>query len=64
MCIRDRAIAVPFNNKELKIRTGSFRNINEPGAKETWTIEIEGLNGKEKATELLTSCLLYTSRCV
>jgi hypothetical protein len=50
-----QAIAVPFNNKELKIRTGSFRNINEPGAKETWTIEIEGLNGKEKAAELLTS---------
>ncbi|OYZ01038.1 MAG: hypothetical protein B7Y37_09090 [Sphingobacteriia bacterium 28-36-52] len=50
-----QAIAVPFNNKELKIRTGSFRNINEPGAKETWTIEIEGLNGKEKAAELLTA---------
>lgn len=50
-----QAIAVPFNNKELKIRTGSFRHINEPGAKETWTIEIEGLNGKEKAAELLTS---------
>jgi hypothetical protein len=50
-----QAIAVPFNNKELKIRTGSFRNINEPGAKETWTIEIEGLNGKEKAAEFLTS---------
>ena len=50
-----QAIAVPFNNKELKIRTGSFRKINEPGAKETWTIEIEGLNGKEKAAELLTS---------
>jgi hypothetical protein len=50
-----QAIAIPFNNKELKIRTGSFRHINEPGAKETWTIEIEGLNGKEKAAELLTS---------
>lgn len=50
-----QSIAVPFNNKELKIRTGSFRHINEPGAKETWTIEIEGLNGKEKAAELLTS---------
>ena len=50
-----QAIAVPFNNKDLKIRSGSFRNINEPGAKETWTIEIEGLNGKEKAAELLTS---------
>lgn len=50
-----QAIAVPFNNKDLKIRIGSYRNINEPGAKETWTIEIDGLNGKEKAAELLTS---------
>ncbi len=50
-----QAIAVVFNNKDLKIRTGSFRNINEPGSKETWTIEIDGLNGKEKAAELLTS---------
>jgi hypothetical protein len=50
-----QAIAVQFNNKELKIRTGTYRNINEPGSKETWTIEIDGLNGKEKAAELLTS---------
>lgn len=50
-----QAIAVQFNNKDLKIRTGIFRNINEPGSKETWTIEIDGLNGKEKAAELLTS---------
>lgn len=50
-----QAIAVQFNNKDLKIRTGTFRNINEPGSKETWTIEIDGLNGKEKAAELLTS---------
>lgn len=50
-----QAIAVQFNNKDLKIRTSTFRNINEPGSKETWTIEIDGLNGKEKAAELLTS---------
>ena len=50
-----QAIAVIFNNKDLKIRTGSFRKINEPGSKETWTIEIDGLNGKEKAAELLTT---------
>lgn len=50
-----QAIAVQFNNKDLKIRTGTYRNINEPGSKETWTIEIDGLNGKEKAAELLTS---------
>lgn len=50
-----QAIAVVFDDKQLKINTGSFRQINEPGAKETWTINIEGNQGTEKTAELLTS---------
>ncbi len=50
-----QAIAVVFNDKQLMIKTGSFRQINEPGAKETWTINIEGNQGTEKTAELLTS---------
>lgn len=49
------SITVPFENKDLFISYGTFRNKNEPGSKETMTIEITGANGNEKAAELLTS---------
>lgn len=49
-----QSIAVPFYNKELSVKTGTFRNVFEPGAKESWQIEVEGRGANEKAAEILT----------
>ena len=49
-----QSIAVPFYNKELSVKTGTFRNVFEPGAKESWQIEVEGSGANEKAAEILT----------
>ena len=47
-------ITIPWNNKKLQLKYGSFRSISEPGSKETYTVEVNGLNGEKKAAELLT----------
>ena len=49
-----QSIAVPFYDKELSIKTGTFRNVFEPGAKESWQIEVAGNKANEKAAEILT----------
>ncbi|WP_026763955.1 alpha-2-macroglobulin family protein [Sediminibacterium salmoneum] len=48
------SISVPFNDKALSVKTGTFRNVFEPGSKESWQIEVEGSKANEKAAELLT----------
>jgi len=48
-------IDVPFTNKELQIKYATYRNINEPGAKEKWTIQITGDSAAQKQAELLTA---------
>ncbi|BDQ10811.1 alpha-2-macroglobulin family protein [Sediminibacterium sp. TEGAF015] len=49
-----QSIAVPFYDKELSIKTGTFRNVFEPGSKESWQIEVAGSRANEKAAEMLT----------
>jgi hypothetical protein len=46
-------IKVPWTNKELAIRYGTFRDKTLPGSEETWTLTIEGSKGEKVATELL-----------
>ncbi len=48
-------IQVPWKNKALKINYSSFRNKTEPGAKEKWTIELEGAKGEQTAAEMISS---------
>lgn len=38
-----RYVDVPWTNKEYSIRWESMRNKLEPGAKETWTLVVEGI---------------------
>lgn len=49
-----QSIAVPFYDKALSVKTGTFRNVFEPGSKENWQIEVEGSKANEKAAEILT----------
>ncbi len=49
-----QSIAVPFYDKVLSVKTGTFRNVFEPGSKESWQIEVEGSKATEKAAEILT----------
>ncbi|HQR92442.1 MAG: hypothetical protein B7X72_08110, partial [Sphingobacteriia bacterium 39-39-8] len=48
-------IQVPWKNKELNIQYSSYRNKNEPGSAEKWTIELMGAKGEQKAAEMLSS---------
>ncbi|HAZ04256.1 MAG TPA: hypothetical protein DCY97_19110 [Marinilabiliales bacterium] len=48
-------VEVPFNDKELKISYKTFRDKLQPGAKETWTLKLEGLKGELVAAEMLAS---------
>jgi uncharacterized protein YfaS (alpha-2-macroglobulin family) len=48
-------IDIPFSNKQLQIKYVTYRNINEPGAKEKWTIQITGDSSAKKEAELLTA---------
>lgn len=46
-------VDIPWTNKELQITTASFRDKLQPGANETWTINILPKEGKTKVAELL-----------
>lgn len=48
-------INVPWNS--LKIAYGSYKSITEPGSKEKYTVEVSGMDGSKKITELL--CTMY-----
>lgn len=54
MYTQAQSIAVPFYDKELSVKTGTLRNVFEPGAKESWQIEVAGNKANEKAAEILT----------
>jgi uncharacterized protein YfaS (alpha-2-macroglobulin family) len=49
------SINVPWSNKALSVNYASYRNKTEPGAKETWTITINGNKADSTAAELLTA---------
>ena len=48
-------IFVPYNNKELKLSVETHRDKLQPGAQETWKINITGDGGEAVAAELLAS---------
>ncbi|MFA6402723.1 MAG: alpha-2-macroglobulin family protein [Salinivirgaceae bacterium] len=50
-----QVIEVPFTNKELKISYQTFRNKMHPGAKEEWTLKLEGPKGEKVAAEMVAS---------
>ncbi len=55
MTLRE-SIFVPWDDKELKISWGTFRNKLYPGQKETWTLSLQGPDGKtlnKRAAEVL-----------
>jgi len=54
---RQYQINVPWTNKQLHIQYGSYKNMVEPGSKEKYTIEVTGVDGTNKAAELL--CGMY-----
>ena len=47
-------INVPWKNKELEIKTITFRDKMSPGAKELWSFRISGPNGEKAAASVLS----------
>ncbi|WP_107038289.1 alpha-2-macroglobulin family protein [Brumimicrobium mesophilum] len=47
-----QTIQVPFSNKELKIKTSTFRDLLEPGQKEQWSFTIQDENQEFVKAEL------------
>ncbi|RFC55410.1 alpha-2-macroglobulin family protein [Brumimicrobium aurantiacum] len=47
-----KTIQVPFSNKELKIKTSTFRDLLEPGQKEHWSFTIQDENQEFVKAEL------------
>ncbi|HJV19206.1 MAG TPA: alpha-2-macroglobulin family protein [Sediminibacterium sp.] len=52
---RQYMVQVPWNNKKLQVNYITYRKENEPGGKETWTIEVLNHAGKPAEAELLTA---------
>lgn len=48
-----KTISVPFTNKKLSLKLGTFRDKVQPGSKEKWTLEVTDNNGKPVSAELL-----------
>ncbi|ULQ56617.1 MG2 domain-containing protein [Flavihumibacter rivuli] len=48
-------IQVPWLEKELEVKTSSFRDKTLPGSEEKWSVQVSGRKGEKKAAELLTS---------
>ena len=48
-------VNVPWSNKDLKLRLSSFRSTMEPGAKETWTLEVSGPGAQRIAAEAVAT---------
>jgi len=46
---------IPWSNQELDIKLTTFREKTEPGAEESWTVQIGGPKGEKWAAEILTS---------
>ncbi|MCX7862215.1 MAG: MG2 domain-containing protein [Bacteroidales bacterium] len=52
---KDIIIQVPYDNKELSIKTENFRSKITPGQKETWKLRITGIKGEKVTAELLAT---------
>ncbi len=48
-------LTIPFDNKDLKIVTETFRSKLIPGEQETWKLKITGPKGEKVTSELLAS---------
>ncbi|MDA3615974.1 alpha-2-macroglobulin family protein [Polluticaenibacter yanchengensis] len=48
-------IDVPWTEKELEVKTTTFRDKLEPGAEETWSINVSGKQKDKLAAEMLIS---------
>ncbi|MGA1871839.1 MAG: alpha-2-macroglobulin family protein [bacterium] len=57
--ITTERISVPWTNKDLEVSFSSFRSKLEPGAEETWTIQVKGPDAENVAAELVAT--LYDS---
>ncbi len=51
----ERAIQVPWTNKQLSIKWERFRSKLMPGQKETWTAVINGFDSKRTAAEMVAT---------
>jgi uncharacterized protein YfaS (alpha-2-macroglobulin family) len=50
-----KTIEVPFTNKQLDIKFGTFRNKLQPGAQEQWKLNISGKNKDKVLAEMVAS---------
>ncbi|MGA1839029.1 MAG: alpha-2-macroglobulin family protein [bacterium] len=57
--ISEERIDVPWTNKDLEVSFSSFRSKLDPGAEETWTIQIKGSEAEHVAAEMVAT--LYDS---
>jgi len=53
--ISKERIDVPWSNKNLQVSFGSFRSKLDPGAEETWTIQIQGPAAENVAAEMVAT---------
>ncbi|MDP4283541.1 MAG: MG2 domain-containing protein [Bacteroidota bacterium] len=53
--VMSTAVFVPWDNKQLNISFGTYRNKILPGSKEKWKVKITGNKGKKVAAEMLAS---------
>ncbi|RYZ23560.1 MAG: alpha-2-macroglobulin [Chitinophagaceae bacterium] len=49
------AVDVPWTNKQLQVRVGTFRDKTLPGSTERWSLQVSGIKGERVAAELLAS---------
>lgn len=52
--LTSRSVSVPWSNKEYSLRWERMRDKLEPGAKETWTLVVEGA-GKDEPVEMVAA---------
>lgn len=52
--LTSRAVSVPWTNQEYSLRWERMRDQLEPGAKETWTLVVEGI-AKDEPVELVAA---------
>ena len=53
--VNERTVDVPWTNKELHLRWESFRSKLEPGAKETWSLRVDGPDAKRASAEMVAT---------
>ncbi|MGB7326996.1 MAG: alpha-2-macroglobulin family protein [Rubripirellula sp.] len=53
--LEQRTVAVPWSNKNLTVRWEHFVSKLKPGAKETWTVVVEGPDAEPVAAEMVAT---------